>query len=71
MTDGLAMGGGNLPRCCGKNYNKASLESLSEVSMTKTHSGKILLVLIAYFIGFYITNEKTKKTRKDLGKVIS
>jgi hypothetical protein len=30
-----------------------------------------LLVLIAYFIGFYITNEKTKKARKELGKVIS
>ena len=30
-----------------------------------------LLALIAYFIGFYITNEKTKKARKELGKVIS
>lgn len=29
------------------------------------------LVLIAYFIGFYITNEETKKARKELGKVIS
>ncbi len=29
------------------------------------------LVLIAYFIGFYITNKKTKQTRKDLGKIIS
>jgi hypothetical protein len=29
------------------------------------------LVLIAYFIGFYITNQKTKQTRKDLGKIIS
>lgn len=29
------------------------------------------LVLIAYFIGFYITNEETKKARKDLGRVIS
>ncbi|MFX1378200.1 MAG: hypothetical protein ACFFA4_03830 [Promethearchaeota archaeon] len=30
-----------------------------------------LLVIIAYFIGFYITNERTKKARKELGKVIS
>jgi len=30
-----------------------------------------LLVLIAYFIGFYITNEETKKARKELGRVIS
>ncbi|MFW9880918.1 MAG: hypothetical protein ACFFG0_48270 [Candidatus Thorarchaeota archaeon] len=30
-----------------------------------------LLALIAYFIGFYITNENTKKARKELGKVIS
>jgi hypothetical protein len=30
-----------------------------------------VLILIAYFIGFYITNEKTKKARKDLGKIIS
>jgi hypothetical protein len=30
-----------------------------------------LLVIIAYFIGFYITNENTKKARKELGKVIS
>ena len=30
-----------------------------------------LLVLIAYFIGFYITNKKTKQSRKDLGKIIS
>ena len=30
-----------------------------------------ILVLIAYFIGFYITNEKTKQTRRDLGKIIS
>lgn len=30
-----------------------------------------LLIIIAYFIGFYITNEKTKKARKELGKVIS
>ena len=30
-----------------------------------------VLILIAYFIGFYITNKKTKQTRKDLGKVIS
>ena len=30
-----------------------------------------LLVLIAYFIGFYITNERTKKARKEHGKVIS
>ncbi|MHA2007334.1 MAG: hypothetical protein ACXABO_09690 [Promethearchaeota archaeon] len=30
-----------------------------------------VLVLIAYFIGFFITNEKTKKARKDLGKIIS
>lgn len=29
------------------------------------------LVLIAYFIGFYITNEKTKEARKELGRVIS
>ncbi|MFX1567711.1 MAG: hypothetical protein ACFFCV_05005 [Promethearchaeota archaeon] len=30
-----------------------------------------MIVLIAYFIGFYITNETTKKARKELGKVIS
>ncbi|MHA1915830.1 MAG: hypothetical protein ACW986_11890 [Promethearchaeota archaeon] len=30
-----------------------------------------VLVLIAYFIGFYITNQITKKARKDLGKIIS
>lgn len=30
-----------------------------------------LIVLIAYFIGFYITNENTKKARKELGKLIS
>jgi hypothetical protein len=30
-----------------------------------------LIVLIAYFIGFYITNQATKKARKELGKVIS
>jgi hypothetical protein len=30
-----------------------------------------LLTIIAYFIGFYITNERTKKARKELGKVIS
>ena len=30
-----------------------------------------LLVIIAYFIGFYITNKKTKKARKELGKAIS
>ena len=30
-----------------------------------------LLALIAYFIGFYITNENTKKSRKELGRVIS
>ncbi|UCC18852.1 MAG: DUF2585 family protein [Promethearchaeota archaeon] len=30
-----------------------------------------LLTLIAYFIGFYITNENTKKARKKLGKIIS
>ncbi|MFX1420110.1 MAG: hypothetical protein ACFE9N_14430 [Promethearchaeota archaeon] len=30
-----------------------------------------LLILIAYFIGFYITNENTKKARKERGKVIS
>lgn len=30
-----------------------------------------VLILIAYFIGFYITNQKTKQSRKDLGKVIS
>ncbi|MHA2280310.1 MAG: hypothetical protein ACXAC5_05625 [Promethearchaeota archaeon] len=29
------------------------------------------LVLIAYFIGFYVTNKKTKQTRKELGKIIS
>lgn len=29
------------------------------------------LAIIAYFIGFYITNEKTKKSRKELGRVIS
>lgn len=30
-----------------------------------------IIILIAYFIGFYITNENTKKSRKDLGKLIS
>jgi hypothetical protein len=30
-----------------------------------------VIILIAYFIGFYITNEKTKNARKDLGKLIS
>ncbi|MBY8989971.1 MAG: hypothetical protein KGD58_04375 [Candidatus Lokiarchaeota archaeon] len=30
-----------------------------------------VIILIAYFIGFFITNEKTKKARKDLGKLIS
>lgn len=30
-----------------------------------------VIILIAYFIGFYITNENTKKSRKDLGKLIS
>ncbi|MBY8983972.1 MAG: hypothetical protein KGD65_02790 [Candidatus Lokiarchaeota archaeon] len=30
-----------------------------------------VIILIAYFIGFYITNEETKKARKDLGKLIS
>jgi len=30
-----------------------------------------VIILIAYFFGFYITNEKTKKSRKDLGKLIS
>jgi hypothetical protein len=30
-----------------------------------------LLVLIAYFIGFYITNENTKKSRKEHSHVIS
>jgi hypothetical protein len=30
-----------------------------------------LLVIIAYFIGFYITNAKTKKARKERGKIIS
>ena len=30
-----------------------------------------VLILIAYFIGFYVTNEKTKQTRKDMGKLIS
>ena len=30
-----------------------------------------LLAIIAYFIGFYITNEKTKNSRKELGKAIS
>ena len=30
-----------------------------------------VLVIIAYFIGFYITNEKTKKARRERGKVIS
>ncbi|MFX1454024.1 MAG: hypothetical protein ACFFDB_01485 [Promethearchaeota archaeon] len=29
------------------------------------------LALIAYFIGFYITNQKTKKTRNELGRIIS
>ncbi len=30
-----------------------------------------LIMLISYFIGFYITNETTKKARKEHGKVIS
>ncbi|MFW9987866.1 MAG: hypothetical protein ACFFC3_04360 [Candidatus Odinarchaeota archaeon] len=30
-----------------------------------------LLVLVAYFIGFLITNEETKKARKELGKFLS
>ena len=30
-----------------------------------------VIILIAYFIGFYITNEETKQARKDLGKLIS
>ena len=30
-----------------------------------------VIILIAYFIGFFITNENTKKARKDLGKLIS
>ncbi|MFX1279698.1 MAG: hypothetical protein ACFFA3_09800 [Promethearchaeota archaeon] len=30
-----------------------------------------VIALIAYFIGFYITNEKTKKSRKELGRIIS
>lgn len=30
-----------------------------------------VIVLIAYFIGFYITNEKTKESRKELGRIIS
>ena len=30
-----------------------------------------VIILIAYFIGFYITNEKTKKSRKELSKIIS
>ena len=30
-----------------------------------------ILVLNAYFIGFYVTNKKTKQTRRDLGKIIS
>lgn len=30
-----------------------------------------VLVLIAYFIGFYITNKKTKQARQELGKIIS
>ncbi len=30
-----------------------------------------LLAIIAYFIGFYITNAKTKKARKEHGKIIS
>ncbi|MFX0081978.1 MAG: hypothetical protein ACFE94_09520 [Candidatus Hodarchaeota archaeon] len=30
-----------------------------------------VIILIAYFIGFYITNENTKKSRKDLGRLIS
>ena len=30
-----------------------------------------LLAVIAYFIGFYITNQKTKKARQELGKLIS
>jgi hypothetical protein len=29
------------------------------------------LVLIAYFVGFYVTNKKTKQARRDLGKLIS
>jgi hypothetical protein len=30
-----------------------------------------LLPLIAYFIGFYVTNERTKNSRRELGKLIS
>ncbi len=30
-----------------------------------------LIMLIAYFIGFYITNETTKKARKEHGKFVS
>ncbi|MFX1375075.1 MAG: hypothetical protein ACFFA0_04630 [Promethearchaeota archaeon] len=30
-----------------------------------------VIILIAYFIGFYITNENTKKSRKELGRIIS
>lgn len=30
-----------------------------------------ILVLIAYLIGYYITNETTKKARKERGKIIS
>jgi putative glutamine amidotransferase len=41
----LVMG---LPRRCGKNYNEASLESLSEVSMTKTPFRKTLLTLVVF-----------------------
>ncbi|MFX1343680.1 MAG: hypothetical protein ACFFBC_07075 [Promethearchaeota archaeon] len=29
------------------------------------------IILIAYFIGFYITSEETKKSRKELGRIIS
>lgn len=29
------------------------------------------ILLIAYFIGFYVTNKNTKKARKERGKVIS
>ncbi|MFX1501938.1 MAG: hypothetical protein ACFFDH_13325 [Promethearchaeota archaeon] len=30
-----------------------------------------LLILLAYFIGFFITNEETKKARKELGKLLT
>ncbi|MFX1373900.1 MAG: hypothetical protein ACFFCE_18790 [Promethearchaeota archaeon] len=30
-----------------------------------------LLILLAYFIGFFITNEETKKARKELGKILT